>query len=303
MFRISRSKVGKDDCIEIENTTKKNAYLKINLNQGASLQELALKGSRVIQDMYPLEYKDTYASAILFPFANRVKDGRYHFENNTYQLEVNEKKLDNALHGLVYNKTFTLVDQEETNELARVKLVYSERDYSKGFPFPYSIFLDYELSECDLKVKVQVKNVGSKAFPFTIGWHPYFISEDLSSSSLVFESNKKTETDSRNITTRVLEIDNIKELKTDKQGLDDCYVLNSKKIKLFTPEYVMTLESSEEDCFLQLYTPPFKNAIAIEPTTGISDSFNNKIGLKKLRPSDSYDICWSLNVKNRKNKE
>jgi len=298
MFRISKSKNGKDDCIEIENTTKKNAYLKIYLNQGASIQELTLDGSRVIQDMSPLDYKDTFTGAILFPFANRVKDGQYHFENISYQLDVNEKNLNNALHGLVYNKTFTLVDQELTNELARVKLVYKELDCSNGFPFHYSICVDYEWSESNLKIKVNAKNEGPKTFPFTLGWHPYFISENLSNSSLIFASNKKTVKDSRNITNGVLEIDKIKEFKTDKLGLDDCYILNSNEVKFLTPKYIMTLKSSENDSFLQLYTPPFKNAIAIEPTTGVSDSFNNKIGLKKLRPLECYEIQWTLNVKN-----
>ena len=39
------------------------------------------------------------------------------------------------------------------------------------------------------------------------------------------------------------------------------------------------------------------NAIAIEPMTGVSDSFNNKIGLKELSPGQCYGIEWQVNIK------
>jgi aldose 1-epimerase len=45
-----------------------------------------------------------------------------------------------------------------------------------------------------------------------------------------------------------------------------------------------------------LYTPPLKNSIAIEPTTGVSNSFNNAIGVKVLHPNESYNINWNLKI-------
>jgi len=59
---------------------------------------------------------------------------------------------------------------------------------------------------------------------------------------------------------------------------------------------LLSLKSSEDDSYLQLYTPSQKNTIAIEPTTGVSDSFNNGIGLKTLNPNESYSINWSLKI-------
>ena len=53
---------------------------KIILNQGASLQELTLNSVELIKDLEPLKYQDTYASAILFPFANRIENGKYVFD-------------------------------------------------------------------------------------------------------------------------------------------------------------------------------------------------------------------------------
>ena len=63
-----------------------------------------------------------------------------------------------------------------------------------------------------------------------------------------------------------------------------------------TPKYQLIISASSENTFLQAYTPPKLNSIAIEPTTGVSDSFNNKIGLQILNANESYDVTWNLKI-------
>ena len=138
---------------------------------------------------------------------------------------------------------------------------------------------------------------GATTFPFTLGWHPYFLSEDLFNSTLNFDSSQKLVFGERNITTGIESVENKSVFEIKDQQLDDCWMLNSNKIKFNTPRYQLLIESTEEDNFLQLYTPPKSNIIAIEPTTGVSDSFNNEIGLKVLNPDETYNIKWSLNIK------
>jgi len=66
-----------------------------------------------------------------------------------------------------------------------------------------------------------------------------------------------------------------------------------------TPKYKLHLASSEPNGFLQVYTPLKKNIVAIEPCTGLSNSFNNKIGLKILDPKAVFDITWSIGLKTK----
>ncbi len=281
------------DFIEISNKNK-SSYAKIYLNDGASLQELILNGHILIKDMDPLTYNNTYASAILFPFANRVKDGTYLFNGKTYQLEINEKGLNNAIHGLVYNKTFELLEEKVTEASASVTLIYNEKEISKGFPFTYSIKLEYILTLSSLELKIEIVNTDVNDFPFTIGWHPYFLSDNLYNSLLRFDSHKKAILNERNITQSIDFIPPIKDFEIKDQLLDDCFVLNSNEVKFTTPKYIFNLKSSEKNSFLQIYTPPHNNTIAIEPTTGVSDSYNNGIGLKKLKSNEKYNISWHL---------
>ncbi|NEW80697.1 MAG: aldose 1-epimerase, partial [Gelidibacter sp.] len=248
------------------------------------------------KDLHPLTYDNTYASAILFPFANRIEDGSYVYENRTYQLDINQKEENNALHGLVYNKTFELIDQKTTPEKAEVTLRYEELVNSEGFPYTYTIDLKYILTKNSLHLNVSVKNTSTKTFPFTIGWHPYFNSHDLFKSAVHFKSQKKYIFNKRNITQGIEEISIDRTLLVEDKTLDDCFELDLNEIVFETPNYAFVLTSDEKNNFLQLYTPPHPNTIAIEPTTGISNSFNNGEGLKSLKPDNTYQINWNLKL-------
>ncbi|WP_298551466.1 aldose 1-epimerase [uncultured Algibacter sp.] len=297
MYIIKHTNLPSEDqnYIEIQNI-KEASYAKIYLNLGGSLQELVCENQTIIKDLSPLSYRDTYASSILFPFANRIKDGKYKFKGKTFQFDINEKKLNNAIHGLVYNKTFEVVDKKATETYASIKLEYQEENMSNGFPFKYAVYLEYVLTKNTLDLNIEIKNTDLKTFPFTIGWHPYFLSKNLCESSIIFDSNKKLKLDHRNITDAVISNKEVKGFVVDNKSLDDCFILDSNSVLFKTPNYSLILKSSEKDSFLQLYTPPLENTMAIEPTTGVSDSFNNGIGLKELQPSDVYSVKWSLKI-------
>ena len=295
MYNINHNQ--ESGILEIENS-KDQVFGKIYLNDGASMQELTLNGHAIIKDLSPLHYADTFASSVLFPFANRIKDGKYSFQGADFQFEANQKEENNALHGLLYNKTFKIVNSVLNEDSATIFLEYNETSTSIGFPYTYKIKLEYILSKTCLELKVVVENTDSKVFPFTLGWHPFFLSEDLFESTLQFDSTKKVVLGDRNITTSITPTNTIEGLKIAGQQFDDCWILDSDEVVFKTPKYNLKFNATGNNNFLQVYTPPKDNTIAIEPTTGISDSFNNKIGLQTLNAGDTYSITWSLNINN-----
>mgnify|MGYP000082499397 CR=1 FL=1 len=92
----------------------------------------------------------------------------------------------------------------------------------------------------------------------------------------------------RELFSSIEKIKNTGTFKIENKQLDDCWILNSDKVLFQTPKYQIEFSSSAKENFLQAYTPPKENAIAIEPTTGVSDSFNNKIGLQTLEPNKEH---------------
>ena len=284
--------------IEVEHS-KSKLYAKIYNNYGGTLQELSLNGQVIIENLAPLTYDLTYASSILFPFANRIKDGTYRYKGEKHQFETNQKEENNALHGLVFNKPFKVLEKNTSATSATVVMEYNETNVSIGFPFTYNLQLKYIFTQNDISLVVTAKNTSLKTFPFTLGWHPYFLSDNLSESVLSFDSTKKILMKNRNITDGFKDIEPVKNFHIKGQELDDCWVLDSNEVKFITPNYQLTMSSSAENNFLQVYTPPKANNIAIEPTTGVSDSFNNKIGLQTLKPNESYEVTWDLKITNK----
>lgn len=271
----------------------------ICLNQGGRLSYLLFNNIQILADYNSDSYKNNYASSILFPFANRIKNGEYTFNNFKYQLDCNETKKNNAIHGLVFDKTFVCLNTTVASDFASATLEYKNEGNIKGFPFKFSIELTYILSAKGLNLSVKIINTDEKDFPFTLGWHPYFKSEDLNSSSIHFNCNTKYVCDKQNIITNTTNFNSQMPFQLKDIKLDDGYQLESNKVKFFTPAYNLKLTSTSKDNFLQLYTPNQPNVIAIEPMTGVADSFNNHMGLQKLHSKASYTLKWSLTIETK----
>ena len=273
----------------------KNSSAKIYLNLGGSLQELFLDGKCLIQDESKF-YKDNYASAVLFPFVSRIEDGKYSFFNKDYELYCNDDKFNNAIHGLIYNKNFSVISKKESADSSSVVIEYEAIEKNIGFPFLYKIQVEYVLSHKSFALNISIENRDNKPFPFTIGWHPYFKSVNLSESKLFFESDKKLELNTRLLPSKTLEINTEIPLEIKNIEFDDCFYLNNNLIEFQTPEYKMLLKSNSKKNYLQVYTPAHRNSVAIEPQTGISNSFNTKEGLQVLNPKEKHFVSWDLKI-------
>ena len=293
MFRIYNITENNLPIIVLQNADKSTSA-KISLNEGGRLQELKCNNVYLIKDIPDFDYGTSYASSVLFPFASRIKDGKYTFLGENFQLNKNDNNTS-ALHGLVFNKKFQLFEPETQKDNCSVTLNYFEKNRSEGFPFKYVISLTYTLNENSLQLKVTIKNIDNHSFPFILGWHPYFLSDDLPNSTLKFNSDKKVVFDKNLITKEIVKNTQDKLFVLKNKQLDDCFFLEDNKVSFTTPKYDLQITSNAKDNFLQLYTPEGLPCIAIEPMTGISNSFNNNIGLQVLEPNKSHAITWNLN--------
>ena len=301
MFIVDELKEKEQRFLDLKNAVNSTSA-RISLDEGGSIEGLKFDNEYVIKLQPNFKYKDSYASSILFPFANRIEKGQYSFKEKEYQLACNESG-KNALHGLVHNKQFQLIEKIENINFSSVTICFEEILEREGFPFNYKINITYILSKNEIKIVVKIENTGTNSFPFTLGWHPYFVSKDLYHSSLSFKSNKKIEFDKNLITKGIIKA-SAEELKIKIQNkqLDDCFILNSNTIKFTTPTYQIQIATDQIENYLQIYTPKNSSIIAIEPMTGISNSFNNKIGLQTLEPHNKYELKWTVNFSKIKTK-
>lgn len=270
-------------------------------NLGASLQQLKYNKTEVIHGITPDEdglatYRTKFNSSLLFPFPSRIDNGTYSFKGKHYSLDCNEVGAKNALHGHVHNKPFTLAETILKKDFAELKMSYEDPGSSNGFPFPYKIEITYRFFNNNCQLEVNITNIGSNSFPFGIGWHPYFKTDDLKSSILDFYAEKQHFLNEKMIPEKEIPLKIAVPFRVGQQFLDDCFVLKSSRAMFQTTEYSLVLKFSSPPptSFLQTYTPPDRNCIAIEPMTCAGNSFNNKNGLMELTPNMSY--YWSIDI-------
>jgi len=286
------------DYIELKSSDGRSKA-QLCLSQGGRLSDLVFEDIQVLAEFEASNYKNNYASSILFPFVNRIKDGAYSYNNSNYKLDCNEVDKNNALHGLVYNKTFVCTKQALTADYASVTLSYKDFGKHEGFPFKFNIELTYTLNKNGIILSINVLNSDKKAFPFSLGWHPYFNSENLDNSTLNFSSDTKYVFDKQQIITSTTDLDFNMPLQLKAVKLDDCYPLKTNDIDFSTPEYSINIKSTSKENFLQVYTPDLHNSIAIEPMTGVADNFNNEIGLQILQPNETYNVKWFMAIETK----
>ena len=274
-----------------------SSYAKIDLNLGGSLQELILSKKDIISGENNLPYENSYSSSILFPFVNRIENGSYNFNHKTFKLHKNESNGHNAIHGLVHDKTFQLIEQEISDKNASVVISYTEINPDLGFPFKYSISLKYVLSKEALKLNVDIENKDQHAFPFGLGWHPYFKTNDLYNSQLKINSSKQILVNEKMIPNGEADIHWVTPIKIEDKIFDDCFILNNNEVELKTPEYHLNFNFFSDENYLQIFTPHHRKSIAIEPQTAPANSFNTKMGLRILNPNEIFNISWKIQLK------
>ncbi|MAD96056.1 MAG: hypothetical protein CMB99_01895 [Flavobacteriaceae bacterium] len=295
MYLVHKFK--KEDQTLVEINKSDELYVLINLSEGGRLQSYALNKVDIIKEMDDFPYSKSYASSLLFPFVSRTENGEYTFEGESHQLDRNDPEGINALHGLVYNKTFELVDVDQSNSEIKVQLRYLETNKPKGFPHDYELFVNYTFSKDGMSLEMRVQNISETRFPFTIGWHPYFYMPDRAKNALSFDSDQTVLFDEKLITKEIVDREIPKKILLENQSFDDCFILKGNKASFETPQYSIDFRSSAKENFLQIYTPPNSPIIAIEPMVGLSNSLNNGIGLQVLQPQEAYEIQWTMNIK------
>jgi len=242
------------------------------------------------------EMNRSFKSPKLSPFPCRIPAGRYEFEGKEYQFE-NLFPDGTAIHGLLYNKAFTITAEDAGDSSASLSLEYWYKKEDKGYPYDYNCLVRYVLHPDNvLEVVTTVTNLDKQVIPIADGWHPYFqLGGNVNDWLLQFHASAIVEFNDKLIPTgRLLQYDAFDSPRlVGDTFLDNCYVLKpgivSPACELFNPANGLRISFFPDAnySYLQLYTPPGRNSIAVENLSGAPDCFNNKIGLILLPPGHS----------------
>jgi aldose 1-epimerase len=115
---------------------------------------------------------------ILFPFPNRIREGRFTWAGRTHQLPLNDSTKKNAAHGFVCRRPWRVVDQGSDGASAWLTGEFqASRDDPASHPLwpaDYVLRITYRLAQGRLRIEAEVTNPDRVALPFGLGYHPYF---------------------------------------------------------------------------------------------------------------------------------
>jgi aldose 1-epimerase len=262
------------------------------LSYGATLNHLEFSGHSLLDGYSSLSEKETawYKGAVLFPFPNRLRDGKYDFKGRSFQFPVNEPANQNALHGFVYKEEFEL-----TSDLLGDKVVINgSYKYDGGydyFPFPFLLEASYILHGDHLTVSYAIRNIGDGELPMGFGWHPYFgFPDGVDQATMTFMNCQKVVLDNRQLPTGEFASEESFSSGQHLKGvnLDTGYKMpeSSWDVKVEDSNGTLVLKSDNMP-YLQVYIPPHRTSIALEPMSSGIDVFNSHEGLTKLNSGDT----------------
>lgn len=260
----------------------------------------------VYNSMELISINPNYRCTVLFPFPNRLRDGKYSFEGKEYQFPINEKHNNNNLHGFLkeYMPEAEIKGAESNQPGLVSRYVYDgSRSY---YPFPAEVIAEYTfLSSAELEVTFTINNTGKTSMPVGTGWHPYYaIGDRIDDLSMQFPPSNRVLIDERMIPTgetpRYEKFDSWKKIADTK--LDDCFIplkggVEEVAVKLWSEQAGAGIEIWQDKHFgfVQVYTPPDRKSIAVEPMSCNINAFQSRDGLSVLAPGESF--CGKFGVR------
>lgn len=230
---------------------------------------------------------------ILFPYPNRVRDGRYSFGGKDYQLPINHAP--NAIHGSALDAAWDVVDRGLDGTGAFVVGRYHLAGHSPEardlWPTDATIQVRFSLAGRKLTMTTTVSNPTDKDLPYGFGIHPYFRlplppGGDPGRTAVIVPASKFWELRDFLPTGAVRDVDPRLDFRRGqaREGLklDDvltgltfhgdfcaCRLVDVAKATEFRLSFDRTFRE------VVLYTPPGKpDVIAVEPYTQTTDAIN-----------------------------
>jgi len=242
-------------------------------------------------------------SAILFPFPNRLRDGRYTWHGRDYSFPINNAGTNNAIHGFVRHESFQVERIELTSERATITSRFVADGKNDAYPFPFILDATFTMTaRSEFFATFSVTNQHQESIPVGLGWHPYFqLTARADEHRLQLCPCERIEIDERMLPTgkRSPYSDFLDERRLGETQLDTCFAaLPTESIVraiVRAEHHALVIEAPREQFpFFQVFTPPARTSIAVEPMTCNVDAFHNREGLVELQPNQNWTTEFRL---------
>lgn len=253
---------------------------------------------------------------ILFPFPNRIREGRYTWKGQEYQLTGLDGD-GNAIHGFVLDRPWRVTSSGEDFVVGEFQLSVDAPDRLEQWPADFILELRYSISGSSLDCRVTITNPSDKPLPWGFGTHPYFrmpLSGDSGTRDCLVQAPAAEAWELINCLptgSRVPVNGNVDLREGRRLGdapLDDVLtgiVPQNGHIESLAMDERAGLQISQktDDIFRELvvYTPPHGRSVCLEPYTCVTDALNleeagHDAGLSVLAPGKQIQTWITIEL-------
>lgn len=273
---------------------------------GGGLRRYVHAGVDVLASYGEQELPPSGAGAVLVPWPNRLRGGRYAFAGRTYQLPITEVAKGNAIHGLARWARWTPTAVDASSVTVALDITPQT-----GWPFEVRVEVSYALHpDRGLDVTVVARNNGATPAPFGAGFHPYvaLAGSGLDETHVRIPAKQRLVTDEAQLPVGVQDVHRTPYDLRDGRALgalrlDDAFtglsaVDGRGSVEVRAKSGGAQLWFDETFQYLQVYTiadlAHGTPAIAVEPMTCPADAFNSGAGLIVLDPGGAWTGSWGV---------
>ncbi len=278
---------------------------------GAGLRFLRLGDRDLVRPYAVDEVRPRYRGVLLAPWPNRVVDGRYAFDGESFQLDITEPERGHALHGLVTWERFELLDRQADSVTLVHRLVPRP-----SYPFELEIRAHFRIAEDGLTCEVTARNTGERPAPYGVAGHPYLVAGPGPVDRWTFElpaAQVLEVTPDRLVPQGLADVAGTDFDFRTARSLDGLEVDHALTALAPDPDGLVRARVLAEDGtgaesvwdpadlpWVQVHTadlpPPeaSRAALAVEPMTCPPDAFNSGTDLRVVAPGDTTSAAWTL---------
>lgn len=276
--------------------------------EGAALIGLSVDSFNLIE---PSTRDGLYAGKILAPWPNRIRDGKYSFNKNDYQLPINEVSKNNSLHGLVANSLWEITFQNQSKVILEYLL-----DQPAIYPGKLQLQVTYEIIESGIEIAVLSENIGDISAPYGVSIHTYLVAgESVKNNELFLQipADQFLEVDAeRLLPIKLQPVDGTNFDFTNSKKISDQFIDHAFKYSSNYPRSISLLNAEgkgaemifdDQSKWIQIHTADrelqadSRMAVAIEPMTCPPDAFNSGVDLIVLEPGKKHE--YKLKIKRK----
>lgn len=256
--------------------------------------------------------------AVLAPWPNRLRDGRWTWEGAELQVDVSEPARSTALHGLVMWQRWSvdeLLAEDGATDPSGVRLSLRLAP-TPGYPFDLRFVVTYRLTATGLVVEAATTNLGARTAPYGIGFHPWLSPGPGSLDDCTFRLDAATRVtvDDRLLPVGTEPASGDYDLREPRPArgldLDDAYVdvlrdadgLSWARLTGADGRTAAVWMDESMDCW-QVCTGDHIDAVdyrrtgvAAEPMTCIADALRTGERLVHVAPGETHTVRWGVRL-------